>query len=101
MIVQLEEAKYKLLGLEEAVKELASAIKIDKLNAKIAELEEQTTAAGFWEMEGSGKILQELKRAILTQLKSLFMLATFINHINIDTCNVFATFSGTKINPIF
>ena len=63
MIVQLEEAKYKLLGLEEAVKELASAIKIDKLNAKIAELEEQTAAAGFWEMEGSGKILQELKRA--------------------------------------
>jgi hypothetical protein len=63
LIVQLEEAKYKLLGLEEAVKELASAIKIDKLNAKIAELEEQTSAAGFWEMEGSGKILQELKRA--------------------------------------
>lgn len=63
MIVQLEEAKYKLLQLTDAVKELASAIKIDKLTAKIEELEEQTAAAGFWETEGSGKILQELKRA--------------------------------------
>ncbi|MBO5006545.1 MAG: PCRF domain-containing protein, partial [Clostridia bacterium] len=63
MIVQLEEAKYKLLELEDAVKELASAIKIDKLTAKIAELEEQTAAPGFWETEGSGKVLQDLKRA--------------------------------------
>ena len=63
MIVQLEEAKYKLLQLTDAVKELASAIKIDKLSARIEELEEQTSAAGFWESEGSGKILQELKKA--------------------------------------
>ena len=63
LIVQLEEAKYKLLELSDAVKELASAIKIDKLTAKIEELEEQTAAPGFWEMEGSGKILQDLKRA--------------------------------------
>ena len=63
LIVQLEEAKYKLLELSDAVKELASAIKIDKLTAKIEELEEQTAAPGFWEMEGTGKILQDLKRA--------------------------------------
>ena len=63
LIVHLEEAKYKLLQLTDAVTELASAIKIDKLTAKIEELEEQTAAAGFWEMEGSGKVLQELKRA--------------------------------------
>ena len=63
MIIQLEEAQTKLWSLTEAVEELASAIKIDKLEAKIAELEEQTSAAGFWEMEDSGKILKDLKRA--------------------------------------
>ena len=63
MIVQLEEAKYKLIALSDAVKELASAIKTDKLEERIAELEKITSESGFWEMEGSGKILQELKRA--------------------------------------
>ena len=63
MIIQLEEAKSKLLELTDAVEELASAIKIDKLEAKIAELEETTSSASFWEMEGTGKILQDLKRA--------------------------------------
>lgn len=63
MIVQLEEAKYKLIALSDAVKELASAIKTDKLEERIAELEKTTSESGFWEMEGSGKILQELKRA--------------------------------------
>ena len=63
MIIQLEEAKAKLLELTDAVEELASAIKIDKLEAKIAELEETTSSASFWEMEGTGKILQDLKRA--------------------------------------
>lgn len=63
MIVQLEEAKYKLIALSDAVKELASAIKTDKLEERIAELEKTTSERGFWEMEGSGKILQELKRA--------------------------------------
>ena len=70
--------------MTDAVEELASAIKIDKLNAKIAELEEQTSAAGFWETEGSGKILQELKRAkdkleeyeaLKTQTEDALMLA--------------------------
>ena len=63
MIVQLEEAKYKLIAQSDAVKELASAIKTDKLEERIAELEKTTSESGFWEMEGSGKILQELKRA--------------------------------------
>ena len=54
MIVQLEEAKYKLLELSDAVKELASAIKIDKLTAKIEELEEQTAAPGFVGPGGEG-----------------------------------------------
>ena len=63
MIVQLEEAKYKLIALSDVVKELASAIKTDKLEERIAELEKTTSESGFWEMEGSGKILQELKRA--------------------------------------
>lgn len=63
MIVQLEDAKSRLTLLVDAVDELASAIKIDKLKEKIEELEKKTTESGFWEAEGSGKILQELKRA--------------------------------------
>ncbi|MGN1095099.1 MAG: peptide chain release factor 2 [Eubacteriales bacterium] len=62
-MVQLEEAKRRLLELTDAVKELASAIKTDKLTEKIETLEAQTSENGFWETEGSGKVLQELKRA--------------------------------------
>lgn len=39
MIIRLEEAKYKLQGLEEDVKELGSALKIDKLRESAKALE--------------------------------------------------------------
>lgn len=41
MIIRLEEAKYKLQGLEEAVKELGSALKIEKLRENAKTLEEK------------------------------------------------------------
>lgn len=63
MIIQLEEARYKLLGLEKDVKELGSAIKIDRLREDAKALEEKTLGDGFWnDQETSGKVLQELKR---------------------------------------
>lgn len=63
MIIRLEEAKYKLQGLEEDVKELGSALKIDKLRESAKALEEKTFEANFWDdQEKSGAILQELKR---------------------------------------
>ena len=63
MIIRLEEAKYKLQGLEEAVKELGSALKIEKLRENAKTLEEKTFEANFWDdQEKSGTTLQELKR---------------------------------------
>ena len=63
MIIRLEEAKYKLQGLEEDVKELGSALKIDKLRESAKALEEKTFEANFWDdQEKSGATLQELKR---------------------------------------
>ena len=49
MIIRLEEAKYKLQGLEEAVKELGSALKIEKLRENAKTLEEKTFEANFWD----------------------------------------------------
>ena len=63
MIIRLEEAKYKLQGLEEAVKELGSALKIEKLRENAKTLEEKTFEANFWDdQEKSGTTLQELRR---------------------------------------
>ena len=63
MIVQLEEAKVKLKELEENIKELGDAIKINDLREKSAELEQLTFEQDFWsDQERSGKILRELKQ---------------------------------------
>ena len=63
MIVALEEAKYKINGMRESVEELGRALGIEKLEAKVAELEEKTLAPDFWgDQANSGKILQELKQ---------------------------------------
>ncbi len=63
LIVELEEAKYTLVGMREDIKELHSALRIDSLREKIAELEKLTYAEDFWnDQENSGKILQEIKR---------------------------------------
>lgn len=63
MIIQLEEAKYKLIALRNGAKELGSALKVDTLRTNAAELEKKTFAADFWnDQEGSSGVLQELKR---------------------------------------
>ena len=63
MIIQLEEARYKLLGLEKDVKELGSAIRIDRLREDAKALEEKTLGDNFWsDQENSSRVLQELKR---------------------------------------
>ena len=63
MIVQLEEAKYKLISYREVVAELGSAMKIEEIAKEIAELEEKTFAEDFWSnQENSSTVLQKLKR---------------------------------------
>ena len=62
MIIQLEEAKRTLGTLEDAVKELGSALRIDDLRAELTELEARTSEADFWnDADNSAKVLQRVK----------------------------------------
>ncbi len=63
MIIALEEAKYRLENFRKNIAELGSALRIDELRKKAAELEETTSSAEFWnDQANSGKILKEIKR---------------------------------------
>ena len=48
MIVALEEAKRRLVALEDVVKELGNQLRIDEAKEKSAELERETMVADFW-----------------------------------------------------
>ncbi len=62
MIIALEEARRELIGMQETLKELYSALKIDHLKEKIAELEKQTYVENFWlDQKNSAKVLREIK----------------------------------------
>ena len=64
LIIALEEAKYKLIAMRQTLEELRSALQIDALNAKIAELEASTFAPDFWsDQKDSGKVLQTIKQS--------------------------------------
>ena len=64
MIIALEEAKHKLIGLREDVAELANALRITDLKARAAELEAQTLDPNFWSNpDSANKITQEIKRS--------------------------------------
>ena len=63
MIVALEEAKRRLLEIEDTVHDLKHAIRYDDLTEKIAELEARTMADNFWNnADESSKILQSIKQ---------------------------------------
>lgn len=63
MIIALEEAKRELAEMKTGLAELGSALKIEALKEKAAELEASTLAPDFWnDQQGSGKTLQEIKR---------------------------------------
>ena len=64
MIVALEEAKYKLTGMRPVLKELGSALRVEELRVKAAELEKQTMEPDFWnDQDNSSKVLQTIKQA--------------------------------------
>ncbi len=66
MIIALEEARRSLLQLEDAVKELSAALKIEYLKEKTAELEKQTFVESFWnDQENSQKVMKQI-----TQMKT-------------------------------
>ena len=63
MIVALEDAKYKLIGLRDTVADLGSAIRINELKESLPGLEAQTLVENFWsDKDNSSKILQTIKQ---------------------------------------
>ena len=63
MIISLEEAKYRMIGMRESIHDLGDAFQIEALKVKVAELEETTTAAEFWnDQANSSKVLQTIKQ---------------------------------------
>ena len=63
MIIALEDAKYKLIGMRADLKELGSALRIDELRGEAEALDAQTLDPDFWSnQENSSKVLQRLKQ---------------------------------------
>ena len=63
MIIEIEEAKYKLNNFRADLKELGSALRIDELRSEVAELEKKALEPDFWnDQENSGKILRQTKQ---------------------------------------
>ena len=96
MIVALEEAKYKLVGMRPVVIELGSALRIDELKVKIEELEAQTLDPDFWSnQENSSKVLQAIKQskdtvsgyeALCARLEDAIALAELAIEENDESC---------------
>ena len=63
MIIEIEEAKYKLANFRADVEELGNALRVDDLRAEAAELEKKALEPDFWnDQENSGKILRQTKQ---------------------------------------
>ena len=63
MIIALEEAKYKLIGMRADIEDLGSALRIDQLKATAEELDQKTLDPDFWSnQEVSSTVLQKLKQ---------------------------------------
>ena len=63
MIIALEEAKYKLIGMRADIDDLGSALRIEQLKVTAEELDKDTLREDFWsDQENSSKVLQKLKQ---------------------------------------
>ena len=63
MIVALEEAKRKLVELQDVLLELGNQLRIDEAKERAADLERETMVQDFWaDAEKSSKKLQEIKQ---------------------------------------
>ena len=72
-MLQFEELRLKLQGMEPELRELKQSLNIDKLGIEIAELERKAAEPSFWDdMENSQKVLQrtaQLKASVETYQK--------------------------------
>ena len=63
MIIALEEAKRRLLDMEEILQELGNQLRIEEAKERATELERETMVENFWnDAEKSSKKLQEIKQ---------------------------------------
>ena len=63
MIIELEEYKYKLIGMRKDIAELHDALRISELTKQVNEMEEKTLDPDFWsDQTNSSKILQSIKQ---------------------------------------
>lgn len=95
MIIALEDAKYKLIGMREPVDDLGSALRIDEIKEKIAVLEKETYADNFWsDAENSARVLKEVKQLkdkaeayhnLVTRLEDAIMMAEMAIEENDET----------------
>ena len=84
MIIALDEAKKRLLDMEEILQELGNQLRIEEAKERAAELERETMVENFWnDAEKSSKKLQEIKQlkdkvesyeALLSKLEDTLML---------------------------
>ena len=64
MIVALENARRELIGMQDSIVELGSALRIEETKEKLKDLEAQTTAPDFWNnADNSSKVLQVIKQS--------------------------------------
>lgn len=95
MIIALEDAKYKLIGMRDPVNDLGSALRIDEIKEKIAVLEKETYAENFWsDAENSARVLKEVKQLkdkaeayhnLVTRLEDAIMMAEMAIEENDET----------------
>ena len=63
MIIEIEEAKYKLTNFRADLEELGSALRINELKAEAEELDKKALEPDFWnDQVNSGKILRQTKQ---------------------------------------
>jgi len=84
MIVALEDAKRRLVALEDVLAELRNQLRIDEAKERCADLERETLVADFWnDADASSKKLREIKQlkdkyesyeALITKLEDTLML---------------------------
>ena len=85
MIIAVEDAKYKLIGMRTDLEDLGSALRITELKTLAEELDAKTLEPDFWSnQENSSKVLQKLKQtkdtiesyeALCTRLEDAITLA--------------------------
>ena len=95
MIIALENARRELIDMRAKLEDLGSALRVEDLAARVAELEQKTADPSFWSDPNSSKVLQELKQskdtigdyeALLARLEDAIALADIAIEAEDESC---------------